>query len=135
MPLLIDSSLWIDFTRVRSPNMLKRFIAPYILAAEAAVAEPIVYEVLRYSRDEEIRVLEAQFQAIPLMPCPDDLWSRAAKLGQVCRRKGISAGSLDLLIVTVAMHHGAELVTFDHDFQRIAGVCDLQVKLLHRPTA
>ena len=31
MPTLIDASLWIDFTRTRSPRAIKRFVAPYIL--------------------------------------------------------------------------------------------------------
>jgi len=31
MTLLLDSSLWIDFTRARSPLVLKQFIAPYVL--------------------------------------------------------------------------------------------------------
>jgi hypothetical protein len=130
---LIDSSLWVDFTRARSPRVLKQFIAPYVLAPEAALAEPIVYEVLRYATDEEIRVVQSQFRTMPLMETPDDLWTAAAALGQRCRRKGINAGSLDLLIVTVAVHHDAELVTFDRDFERIAGACNLRVKLLQRP--
>jgi predicted nucleic acid-binding protein len=38
-----------------------------------------------------------------------------------------------LLIAVVALHHDAEVVTFDDDFQKIAGVSNLQVKLLKRP--
>jgi len=134
MPLLIDSSLWIDFTRARSPHSLKQFIAPYILSPEAAVAEPIVFEVLRFATDQEIRPLQAQFQTMPTLATPGDAWVQAAKLGQTCRKGGINAGALDLVIASVAIHHGAELVTFDADFQRMAGVCNLRVDLLRRPT-
>ena len=133
MPALIDSSLWIDFTRARSPRALKQFIAPYILAPEAALAEPIIYEVLRYATDQEVRAIEAQFQTMPCLQTPEDLWSWAAKLGQSCRKTGINAGALDLLIATVAIHHDAELITFDRDFEAIAGACALRVKLLQRP--
>ena len=49
MAALVDASLWIDFTRVRSPRSLKQFIAPYILAADACLAEPVVYEVMRHA--------------------------------------------------------------------------------------
>jgi predicted nucleic acid-binding protein len=31
MTLLLDTSLWIDFTRTRSPAALKQCIAPYVL--------------------------------------------------------------------------------------------------------
>jgi hypothetical protein len=132
---LIDSSLWIDFTRSRSPRPLKQFIAPYILSPDSALAEPIAYEVLRHATDEEARAIQAQFETLPLMKTPDDLWTAAAKLGQRCRKKGVTAGSLDLLIVSIALHHDAELITFDADFETIAKACDLRLKLLRRPSA
>ena len=31
MIMLLDSSLWVDFTRARSPAPLKKFIAPFVL--------------------------------------------------------------------------------------------------------
>jgi predicted nucleic acid-binding protein len=131
---LIDSSLWIDFTRAKSPRPLKQFIAPYVLAPDIALAEPVVFEVLRYATDSETVQLRQQFLHLPMLATPGDLWDRAAALGQDCRKKGISVGAMDLLISAVALHHGAELVTFDADFQRIAGISALQVKLLQRPT-
>jgi len=133
MPTLIDSSLWMDFTRARSPRTLKQFIAPFILAREAMLAEPIMFEVLRHATGSEARALQAQFQTMPVLETPKDLWEMAVKIGRNCRDAGIDAGSLDLLIAAVAIHHGAELVTFDRDFQNIARVCSLRVKLAQRP--
>jgi predicted nucleic acid-binding protein len=134
MTALIDSSVWIDFTRERSPRALKQFIAPYILKPEAVLAEPIIFEVLRHATDRELRPLHAQFDTMPVLPTPDDLWKNAAKVGQNCRKNGINAGSLDLLIVALAIQYDAELVTFDGDFQAIAKACALRVTLLQRPT-
>jgi predicted nucleic acid-binding protein len=133
MPSLIDSSLWVDFTRARSPVALKQFIAPYIVSADAALAEPIAFEVLRHATDVETRAITAQFQTMPLLSTPRTLWDDAAKLGRACRKAGINAGSVDLLIVIVAMDHSAELVTFNRNFQQIATVCNLQLNLLKRP--
>ncbi|MCY2966441.1 MAG: hypothetical protein NT069_22885 [Planctomycetota bacterium] len=42
-PLLIDTSLWFDFTRSRPPRTLKQFIAPFILDPDAHLAEPIAF--------------------------------------------------------------------------------------------
>ena len=134
MSTLIDTSLWIDFTRTRSPRKLKRFIAPYILDPDTHLAEPITFELLRHATPAEAQQLTQQFQTLPMLATPPLLWAQAAVLGQDCRRKHITANSLDLLIATIALHHHAELVTFDHDFQRIASVSNLQVKLLKRPT-
>jgi predicted nucleic acid-binding protein len=67
MTLLLDTSLWIDFTRSRSPAPLKQFIAPYLLDPEAHLAEPVRFELLRSARPEEARLLvsfDADFEAI-----------------------------------------------------------------------
>jgi predicted nucleic acid-binding protein len=134
MPALIDTSLWIDFTRSRSPQSLKQFIAPYVLHPDAHLAEPVTFEILRHATAAESRQLTQQFQTLPTLATPADLWTEAAQLGQACRRKGVTALSLDLLIAAIALHHGAEIITFDADFEKIAGISSLQVKLLQRPT-
>ena len=133
MAKLVDASLWIDFSRARSPRQLKAFIGPYILDADACLAEPIVFEVLRYASNEEQRQLQAQFVLMPMLSTPTSLWSDAADLGQRCRRSGITPGSLDLLIACVVVHHGADLITFDADFEQIATVSTLRVTRLQRP--
>ena len=53
MATLIDSSLWIDFSRARSPKTLRQIIAPHVLNPDAHLAEPITFEVL--ARDGEAR--------------------------------------------------------------------------------
>jgi predicted nucleic acid-binding protein len=107
MILLIDTSLWIAFTRSRNPARLKQFIAPY--------------------------VLEAQFNTLPCLGTPTDLWQRAIVLGQACREIGRTVPSLDLLVAAVALPHNAELVSFDADFEAIASVSVLRLTRLNRP--
>lgn len=133
MLTLIDTSLWIDFTRSRSPRALKRFIAPYILSRTAHTAEPIRFEVLRHATADEIEPLTLQFETLPSLATPPGLWSRATELGQACRRRNHTVGSLDLVVASCAIHHDAELVTFDSDFRAIASVSKLRLRLLNRP--
>jgi predicted nucleic acid-binding protein len=134
MATLIDTSLWIDLTRARSPRALKAFIAPYVNDPEACLAEPIVFEVLRSATDAEAQRLTRQFETMPLLASPVDLWSRGVELGRTCRRAGLIAGSLDLLIAAVALYHTAELVTFDAAFRKIGVLSGLRVSLLKKPT-
>ena len=115
-------------------QVLKRFIAPFILDPDAHMAEPIVFEILRHATPAEAKQLTHQFQTMPMLATPPALWTDAVKLGQTCRQNNLALNSLDLLIATVALGHGAEVVTFDDDFQKIATVSNLQVKLLKRPT-
>jgi predicted nucleic acid-binding protein len=133
MARLIDSSLWIDLTRARSPRALKAFIAPHVNDSDACLAEPIAFEVLRHATDDEASRLTPQFETMPLLASPADLWGRGAELGRECRRAGVTAGSIDLLIAAVALYHSAELVTFDADFRRIVVVSGLRLELLERP--
>lgn len=133
MATLIDSSLWIDLTRARSPRALKAFIAPFVNDPQACLAEPIVFEVLRHATDAEAEKLIRQFETMPLLASPGDLWRGATDLGRACRRGGVTAGSLDLVIAAVALHHAAELVTFDAGFQEISRATGLRVTLLKRP--
>ncbi|MFM7314140.1 MAG: PIN domain-containing protein [Cyanobium sp.] len=133
MTLLLDTSLWIDFTRARSPAALKQCIAPYVLDPAAHLAEPVRFELLRSARPEEARLIEAQFATLPCLPTPADLWQQAIALGQACRTSGRTVLSLDLLVAAVALHHNALLVSFDADFEAIASVSALRLNRLSRP--
>lgn len=133
MRLLLDASLWIDFTRTRSPRSLKEFIAPWVLDPAAHLAEPVCFELLRSARPQEARLLEAQFATLPCLSTPADVWQRATALGQACRVTGRTVLSLDLLVAAVALHHDAVLVSFDSDFAAIAAVSELRLRLLQRP--
>ena len=133
MIMLLDSSLWVDFTRARSPLPLKKFIAPFVLNPQAHLAEPVRFELLRSARPDEIRQLEAQFATLPKLTTPADLWQRAIDLGQACRQFGRTVFSIDLLVAAVALHHNALLVSFDTDFEAIASVSELRLQRLDRP--
>jgi predicted nucleic acid-binding protein len=132
MALLIDSSLWIDFTRLSSPQIRKLQIAPWLLDASAHLAEPVMFELLRFARPAEAEQLQAQFATLPLLASPPELWSEAASLGRACRGIGVTVLSLDLLIATIALHHQATVVSFDRDFAAIAQVSALKLHLLER---
>jgi predicted nucleic acid-binding protein len=133
MARLIDTSLWIDLTRARSPAAWKAFVAPHVDDPDACLAEPIIFELLRLATEAEARVLAKHFETLPVLATPHDLWSRAANLGRQCRKAGVTTAALDLVISTIAMFHDAELVTFDADFQDIARATGLRVEVLTRP--
>lgn len=133
MARLIDTSLWVDFTRRGSPAALKALIHPWIIDPAAVLCEPVAFEVLRHATPAERPPLESQFATLPLLPIPPDIWSQATTLGQACRDRGITPRSFDLLIAALALHHRAELVTFDADFQPIARAAPLHLTLLTRP--
>ena len=88
---------------------------------------------MRHATPKERKLLGEQFEIFPMLATPVSLWARATELGQACRDKGHTAGTLDLLIAVVARAHGAAVITFDEDFEKIGDAVGLQVKLLRRP--
>ncbi len=73
-----------------------------------------------------------QLATLPVLATPEDLWEQALQLGQACRASGSAPTSMDLVIAAIALHHGAEVVTFDRDFLDIAAVSALRVERLVR---
>jgi predicted nucleic acid-binding protein len=132
MARLIESTLWVDFTRRSSPQALRARIQLWILDEHAAICEMVAFEVLRHANSRERPLIEAQFATLPLLPTPPRLWQRATALGQQCREAGVTVGSIDLLIAALALHHDAEAVTFDAYYLAIARAAPLRVTLLSR---
>nr|MBA3652245.1 PIN domain-containing protein [Chthoniobacterales bacterium] len=67
-----------------------------------------------------------------VLPTPATLWPEATRLGQACQDADVMVGALDLLIATVCIHHGAELIAFDKQFAAIAKVSSLRAIILTR---
>jgi len=122
----------VDFTWAKSPSALKALIQPWLLDPDACLCEPVAFEILRHATPAEKKHLDIHLATFPLLPTPGTLWRDAAALGRRCRAKGATPGSLDLLIAALALHHDAELVTFDADFSGIAQASPLRVQLLKR---
>lgn len=130
MALLIETTLWVDYTRAHSPRKVKELVAPYILDTDSFLAEPVVFEMYRAATASERVELAKLFELIPVLKTPEDIWMRAAELGQACRDGKYDAGALDLLIAAVALEHDAEVVTFDQGFLKMAKVSELRVRIL-----
>jgi predicted nucleic acid-binding protein len=132
MARLIESCLWVDFTRLKSPPGFKAMIQPWILALLATLCEPVAFEVLRHATTQECRWIEAQFATLPVLAAPPRLWRDATWLGQPCRDREINAGSLDLRIASCALHHEGQFVTVEADYVAIARPAPLRVLRLSR---
>jgi predicted nucleic acid-binding protein len=98
MATLVDSSLWIDLTRSRSPEPLKKFVSAQLNDSDICLAEPIVFEVVRNASNSEVSQLLRTFENFPMLATPMDLWSRASRLGRHCRGQGLTIAPLLSLI-------------------------------------
>lgn len=132
MVTLIDTSVWVDFFRAATPARVREAARLSIVSPDAATCEPVIFELIRGCPSKQRPMVQAHLATTPTLSTPASMWADASRLGQLCHDKGFQAGSLDLLIATLCIHHGAEIVTFDADFGAIAKISPLNVRLLGR---
>ena len=119
-----DTTIWLPFLRRRTPPDQKRLVLPHLLAPSARLAEPIAFALLRHATPTEAEQMTARFAAMPTLATPPNLWTLAASLGQECRRTKLPIGAHELLLAAIALHHDAEIVTFNEDYRRVAAFLD-----------
>ena len=132
MERVIETSVWVDFFRARTPPAVKLQIKPWVLRHDLALCEPILCELLRSAPAAQRGLIQRHFATIPLLATPGTLWADATRLGQGCQDAGVLVGALDLLIATICIHHEAELIAFDKQFGAISKVSKLRTKILTR---
>jgi predicted nucleic acid-binding protein len=119
-PILVDSSVWIDFYRKQETAATTAFKAVVRADREIVTADLVVMEVLqgfRLSRD--VRAAEAAFGRLRCYVLGGE---RRARLGAENYRAVRSAGvtprsSIDVLIATACVEEDLELLADDRDFR------------------
>lgn len=127
--ILVDSSVWVDFFN-SSPGPAAAELRRMIQENEPlALTGVIVSEVLQgLTRNTgPIERLLGDFEF--LEPRGFETYRRAAAIFRTARSRGISLTTIDTLIASIAIEHGATVFTLDHDFSAMARVADLS---LHR---
>ena len=76
MELLIDSSLWVDYFRARTPDPIRRQVTGWIERPEAVAAIPVIYEIRRRCRRDEREYVDSTLSTVSLLALPGDLWER-----------------------------------------------------------
>lgn len=130
--VLVDTSVWSLALR-RRPSRLgrteQRIVAKLrdlIEQDEAVLVGPVRQELLSGLRDEsEFRRLAEVLHHFPYIPVLDGDYDAAASCFNTCRRAGVSAGAIDMLLCAVALRAEATLMTCDADFVRYAAVLGL----------
>lgn len=118
---LIDSSVWIAYLRPKPDPQIVEAVRGALAAGEAALATPIVIEVLSGIRDSrEYVAREADFRAIPRLDTGPEAPYIAARIGRALAEKGKRGTTVDLLVAGAAIEADAELWSLpDEHFDEI----------------
>ena len=113
---LIDSSVWIAYLRPKPDPRIVEAVRRALAAGEAAIAAPIVIEVLSGIRDSrEYAAREADFRAIPRLDTGGEASYIAARIGRALVEKGKRGTTVDLHLAGAAIETGAELWSLPDD--------------------
>ena len=120
-PVLIDSSVWIDYYRPQGPEGLKRRLQEELRLGTVATMGLIAVEVLQGAPSASaLASLQEDFLGLEWLEITQDVWLEAAKLGAKLRQAGLSLPATDVVIAATAVHHRCLLWHRDEDFTRLA---------------
>lgn len=129
MNVLLDTPVWSEFLRRRSPvPAVQNEVDSLIQAGSARIIGPIRQEVLSGIQSvDRFEYVRSQIQFFPDEELMAEDFERAAMHFNQCRSRGIQGSNTDFLICSVAIARDLLIFTLDKDFERYAEV--LPIKL------
>jgi predicted nucleic acid-binding protein len=117
--IVVDSSVWIDHFRGRCSAQVDALDRLLVTRGRPIlVGDIVMYEVscgLRSAR--QVAQVRRWFEPLLLVSMLDfDLVPRAVANYHALRRRGVTPGTVDMIIGTYCIEMGAELLTSDGDF-------------------
>lgn len=120
-PVLIDTSVWIDVFRGRTP-VLAELVKRLLEEGTAALCDVVTAEIRIGLRQDERRKILSLLEAVPSVPVLSLDWAAAGDLGALHRARGQTLPLTDLLIAAVCLRNGLDLLTLDEHFKGIEGL-------------
>ena len=118
--VLVDTSVWIDFFRNKETSLRNKVIQ-ILRAGNAYYTGIIALELYRGSKTKkEISVLDNLFLSIEKITESDETHKEAGLMGFELSKKGITIGTVDLLIAQLCLENDLTLFTLDQHFKNIA---------------
>ena len=120
--IVVDSNTWADFFNGTGTPEVERLSAALEDEEDLAVLPIITTEVLQGFRTEEgFRHGRRLLCSLPVIHPPLEGYVRAAQLYRTLRSKGVTVrGAVDCVIAQTCLDLGAQLLSPDADFARIA---------------
>jgi len=129
--LLIDTSVWSEALRRKekslnsSETLVRRIIENN---DEIVIIGIILQEILSgITNQKQFSEIESILSDFAYIDITKEDYIHAAELRNKCKQKGITAGSFDFLIASVAIKNKLTLVIYDKDFINICKYTELKI--------
>lgn len=128
--ILADTSAWVEYDRATGSTVDERLADLIATDGPLMVTEPVLMEVLAGARSDEreqdLRGMLLSFGFLAFDAVSD--FEAAARIYRRCRSVGVTPrGMVDCMIAAVARRHGAALLSWDVDMDRVARVIGLEL--------
>lgn len=120
LPVLIDTSVWIDYFRKITPEVETR-VELLIIQSEIVVPKIVLAELIQGIRDKrEVETLKEHFKPFTLLGEKVKTWEKAGYLSFKLKKKGITVNLTDCYISILAKEHHCHIYSLDKHFKLIA---------------
>lgn len=131
MSLFVDTSVWSLALRRDAAGSEPEVDAlkAALIGGEVVVTTGLVLqELLQGFAGPKARTqIIERFSALPMLQPDRDDHIAAAELRNTCRRAGVQVGTIDALLMQLAMRNGLTLLTTDKDFKLASKHCALRL--------
>ena len=125
--VLIDTSVWINFFRDKSPTFSQK-VDELLAKNEICVPTIVVAELIQGSKsDREIMAVKEFLEAFHIIDQKEDTWIKAGELSYQLKRKGKRVNLADCYISIIAEHHGCQIFTLDEHFREIKTAIEIDL--------
>lgn len=120
--VFVDTSVWIDYLRGRSPNLpaLVDELNSLLDEDRVALAAPVWIELLSGAKGSDLSRMKRVFSALPRYLPSTECWSKIEDWVDLSSRQGHRFGFGDLLIASIAAEAQGEVWSLDADFRRMS---------------
>jgi predicted nucleic acid-binding protein len=135
MKVLVDTTIWSLALRRKSPDSKEQILidelSELVTELRAVLIGPIRQEILSGISDpSKFEIVRQHLEPFDDLPILKTDYEEAARIFNVCRKKGIQGSHVDFLICAVAIKNSVAVFTTDKDFNNYAKHLNLE---LHEP--
>lgn len=121
VPVLLDSSVWIDAFRGKTPHIVA--VTQTLLNDDRIlICGPVIFEIKRGLRPPDRKKILPLLDALIRLSVEETVWDAAGDLDASLRKKGITIPPMDVIIAQVCLHHKVSLFTLDEHFSSISNL-------------
>jgi predicted nucleic acid-binding protein len=104
--VLVDTSAWVEAIRRQGEAGVAGMVRNAVAAGRGGALRPVLLELWNGAQSEDERQLRELERVLDRAPITEEGWNTACALARSCRRSGVSAPAMDLLIAACANSTG-----------------------------